>query len=164
MRTMATKRGVHRVPLLAPILLLGMPVGLVVIVASCWRAWRRRRAVLLWPAGAAAAGLGLALWIGLIDLDIRGHYWDGWDLNPEVKPEDLVGIYRHGQAFIELKDGGVFESSDDHGSWSYRWNQRCLHTGSRGWEVLSKRGELVLLPDACERDPDEWNKWAVWSR
>jgi 4-amino-4-deoxy-L-arabinose transferase-like glycosyltransferase len=130
---------------------------LLILVLSWHRGWRRRVRLTL-------AVVLLALWAPLLFGAYRErHYWDGYDLNPRVAAEDLIGSWRFEHEELELNQDGAFSASDgSHGKWSFQ-PEALLYTNDQEWAILRKDGELLLLK-IHDEDPDNWNRHRSFSR
>jgi hypothetical protein len=132
--------------------------GAGVILALTVRAIRRRSLTALWPAQVIALAVGLAFWLAYWDVT----YWVDWELGARVTPENLLGVYRHGDDRLELRSGWAFDHGHMGGSWEVVGG--CLNLQGQAWTVARRSGRLMLLPYDCETDSDEWNKYAAFAR
>jgi hypothetical protein len=147
------------------IFLLG-PVTVTIVAVFAWRAWRRRALRELLPAVAALFVQAGALWVGSVHAHNMAHYWDGWELNADAMPSDLVGTWRHEGNSVDLGADGTFVTGQGtRGTWSLERGGFLVVAGGDSWHPLRRGDELVLMPYRADRaDPDEWDQTSIWVR
>ncbi len=98
----------------------------------------------------------------------EAHRWKPpiHDFSPDFGMEELVGTWESRRGTLVLNANGSFEYGNAQGHWdpaaSY---EATILIGQEAWCVYRRDGQLLLLrPEDCEWDADNWNYGRSFSR
>lgn len=94
--------------------------------------------------------------------------FDDVDFHPQFGNAEVVGVWRRGGEFLDLRPDGSFAASGSRtGYWSIREQDMPprLAVGEATWVVFARAGALRSFPVGAQSvDPDEWNLLNVYQR